>query len=92
MYYIIQTKTCFMCHILSYIRAILKLAIERLRGTVDREFRFCKYCVNNGQNVIEDEYHLLTVCPLYNVVRNVYLSNHLHQNNVSFNNVMSSQN
>ena len=49
-------------------------------------------CVNNGQNVIEDEYHLLTVCPLYNVVRNVYLSNHLHQNNVSFNNVMSSQN
>ena len=97
---ILEIETYLSCVTLKHHRTALskfrcsnhKLAIERLRGTVDREFRFCKYCVNNGQNVIEDEYHLLAVCPLYNVVRNVYLSNHLHQNNVAFNNVMSSQN
>lgn len=69
-----------------------KLSIERLRGTVDREYRFCKYCVNNGQNVIEDEYHFLAICPLYNVIRNTYLSNHLQQTKISFNKLMSSQN
>ena len=97
---ILEIETYLSCATLKHHRTALskfrcsnhKLAIERLRGTVDQEFRFCKYCVNNGQNVIEDEYHLLAVCPLYNVVRNVYLSNHLHQNNVSFNNEMSSQN
>ena len=43
-----------------------KLAIEQGRILcIDRQFRFCKYCLNLGINLIEDEHHVLLICPLF---------------------------
>ena len=41
------------------------LAIEKLRGTIDRGNRHCKYCLNlKNTYVVEDEYHFIMSCPL----------------------------
>ena len=43
-----------------------KLAIERLRVSLDRESRYSKYCLNlNNTYVVENEYHFIMSCPLY---------------------------
>ena len=36
---------------------------------ISREFRVCIYC----ETLLEDEYHLMLVCPLYDDIRNKYL-------------------
>jgi len=51
-----------------------RLAIERLRGTIERKYRYCKYCLNLNIDVIEDEYHFVMICPLYENIRQLYLS------------------
>ncbi len=51
-----------------------RLAIEKQRGTIERRLRYCKYCVNINIEVIEDEYHFVMICPLYENIRQVYLS------------------
>lgn len=39
---------------------------------VDRNQRFCKFCLNRNIQVIEDELHFLLHCPLYCNLRNMY--------------------
>ena len=56
------------------------LEIEKGRHVgVERELRFCKYCLNRNACIVEDEFHFLLICPLYSNVRDVYL-NHLISN------------
>ena len=46
------------------------LMIEKGRHlNIDREFRYCPYCLRNNINCIEDEYHMFLVCPLYSDLR-----------------------
>ena len=35
--------------------------------------RISMFCVNNGIRVIEDEYHLIYICPLYQHLRSTFL-------------------
>ena len=54
-----------------------KLAIERGRALrYDRSVRVCKYCEIMGHYCIEDEYHILLICPLYFDIRNKYIATH----------------
>ena len=73
-----------------------KLAIESQRGIiVNREDRICRYCLSlNGVNVIEDEYHVLFICPLYSHIRRQYLhaSYYAHPNMHSFYKLMTCKN
>ena len=49
------------------------LAIEKGRhNNVEREFRFCKFCLQRNVYVIEDEFHFFMVCPMYNTLRDMY--------------------
>ena len=41
------------------------------------------FCINNGINVIGDEYHLISICPLYQHLRSTFLEGILRDN--SFN-------
>ena len=41
------------------------------------------FCVNNGIRVIEDEYHLISICPLYQHLKSIFLQGILRDN--SFN-------
>ena len=46
------------------------LAIETDRQLkIDAELRVCKYCHAIGENYVEDEYHFLLICPLYDHIR-----------------------
>ena len=42
---------------------------HRLRGTTDRARRYCKYCTHLNINVVEDEFHVVMICPLYAQLR-----------------------
>ena len=44
-----------------------KLAIERLRGTLDHESKYCLYL--NSTNVVENDYHFIMSCLLYENIR-----------------------
>ena len=35
---------------------------------IDRDFRFCRYCLTNHIYVVEDEFHFFMIFPLYNNV------------------------
>ena len=46
------------------------LMIEKGRHYgLDRDVRFCPYC----ECILEDEFHFLLVCPLYNELRSMYI-------------------
>ena len=65
------------------------LEIERGRYEgVARNDRKCKYC----NNFIEDEFHFICICPLYDNIRTYHLSNTSNQNIslITFNNLLSS--
>ena len=48
------------------------LAIETgRRDKIDKQFRFCKYCLKNHTFSVEDEFHFLLICPLYDDIRKV---------------------
>ena len=38
---------------------------SQIIGTLPRSYRKCMCCVNNGIRVIQDEYHLISICSLY---------------------------
>ena len=54
------------------------LAVNRLRGRIARNERHCKYCLNLNIEQLEDEYHVVMVCPLYHDIRQRYLSDAVH--------------
>ena len=72
------------------------LAIERGRALLyDRSVRVCKYCEIMGNYFIEDEYHVLLICPLYCDIRNKYIATpytRFIQSNVVFIQIMSNTN
>ena len=46
----------------------LNIAVGRDMN-VDREFRYCNFCLQNNATCIEDEFHFLFICPRYNAYR-----------------------
>ena len=61
---------------------------------IDRQVRFCKYCLNLGIHLIEDEHHVLLICPLFNDIRQRYIAKHFRHfwpSDISFVNMMSSK-
>ena len=49
------------------------LAIEKGRHTnVEREYRFCQFCLQRNVYVVEDEFHFFMLCPMYDTLRNMY--------------------
>jgi hypothetical protein len=51
----------------------LEIEVGRFQGTIRNE-RFCKLCFSVDKRFIEDEYHVLLVCPFYRELRSVYLN------------------
>ena len=50
---------------------------------IPREERICRfYLINNNINIVEDEYHFIIVCPLYQHYRNQYLTDILSHFNI----------
>ena len=66
------------------------IAIEQGRILrIDRPVQFCKYCLNLGIDLIEDEHHVLLICPLFNDIRQIYIAKHFWPSDISFVNRMS---
>jgi len=64
-----RAMSCFRCSSHS-------LEIERGRySNINRNSRLCMYCQLSGINVVEDEFHFLVKCPLYDDIRENYLLN-----------------
>ena len=62
---VLQIFACFRC-------SVLPLAIEEgRRQNIDPLARLCKLC---SRESVEDEYHFLLVCPLYDNLRKEHLS------------------
>lgn len=53
---------------------------------IEFENRICKMC---SQNVVEDEYHFLLECPLYNSLRNKYLLQYNNRNQHTFHKLLT---
>ena len=51
----------------------LEIEIGR-RQNINKQERLCKFCVKNGKNCIEDEYHFVCVCNLYQEIRTKYIN------------------
>ena len=50
-----------------------KLQIEKGRhNDIDREYRFCPFCLDRNVYTIEDIFHFFMVCPLYQDLRNIH--------------------
>ena len=67
-----------------------KLAVERLRGIIPRNERICRYCLLNEINVLEDEYHFVMICPLYNELRLQYFPDLTLNDRTTFIHILSS--
>ena len=62
---------------------------------IDRELRYCNYCLKSNIYSIEDELHMLLLCPLYSNLRTeFFLQRWLcrHICNQSFYDIMSTKN
>ena len=47
-----------------------KLMIEKGRHlNIERDYRFCPYCLSRNVYIVEDEFHMLLICPLYDELR-----------------------
>ncbi len=65
--------------------------IERLRGVVNREDRFCRYCLKHDLEILENKYHFVMVCPLYAHLRTEWLIRYTaHPTQECFINLMTS--
>ena len=69
-----------------------KLSKERFRGALPSSERVCMFCLNYiNVRVIENEYHFISVCPLYAHFRATMLPNLINNNSFNtFCSVMSS--
>ena len=59
---------------------------------VPYNLRFCVFCLKRGQNHIEDEFHVLLICPLYGELRTKYLPQVLFGNFSMFIKILSTKN
>jgi hypothetical protein len=50
-----------------------QLAMNRLKGRIPRNERYCKYCINRNVHEVEDGYHFVMKCPLYKELQDTYL-------------------
>ena len=67
------------------------LAKHKLRPTHDRVDRICRYCHENNNVNIEDEYHFVFMCPLYTAERSFYIQSYFsHPSQGSFIDLFSS--
>ena len=58
--------------------SVHNLAIETGRHiNIDPELRTCKYCNSTGENLIEDEFHFVLICPLYKIIRLKLIANNI---------------
>ena len=63
------------------------------RHKIIKTDRICTFCFNQGENVIEDEFHFIMECNLYVDLRRKYLREHTVQKNMnSFIQLMSCKN
>ena len=70
-----------------------RLAIEKLRGQTTRNLRYCKYCLTLGNTHVEDEYHFVLKCPLYDNLRCVHILPYIRNVHLnSFISLMTTQN
>ena len=53
-----------------------QLTINRLKGSIPRTERYCKYCLNHNVQQVEDEYNFF--------YDNIYKHVHIHENNVKY--------
>ena len=69
------------------------LAIEKMRSTHSREDRICKFCYTNfGSYVVEDDFHFVLLCPLYNHIRSHYIQKYFsHPSPATFISLISSK-
>ena len=69
---IAKFRKCFA----SFRCSVHNLSIETGRHYgIQREERTCPYC----ECYIEDEFHFLLICPLYTVIRNVYIAKYYRE-------------
>ena len=72
-----------------------KLLIEQGRHIkIDKQNRFCKYCLSLGQSLLENEQHFLLICPLYTDLRKQLLSKiifYVYDLHYLFKSIMSSK-
>ena len=71
------------------------LMIEKGRHLhIDREYRFCPFCLERNVYAIEDEFHFFMLCPMYEELRNMYFYPSWRRNITVhlFYNIMKSQN
>ena len=72
-----------------------KLAIERGRVLrQERNTRICKYCINRGIYIVEDEFHVLLVCKLFHEIRVKFIYTHFRHvapSEILFIQIMSSK-
>ena len=47
---------------------------KRRHKSIAHSHRFCKFCLRRNGYVIEDEFHLFFVCPIYEEIRNIYFT------------------
>ena len=70
-----------------------RLGIECQRGKIARNNRLCKFCLNLNLRKIEDEYHFLLECQLYEHLRSYYtLFNDINVSYFSFLSIMKTKN
>ena len=51
------------------------LEIEKGRHkNIHRTHRYCNYCLRHGEAIVENEYHFIMECPLYDDLRDKYFS------------------
>ena len=70
------------------------LEIERGRQlNKRRDERYCKFCLTRNQMFVEDEYHVIFECLLYNDLRHTYIEdNTIPRNLFTFCSLLSSEN
>ena len=69
------------------------LCVENGRQqNVPYNLRLCIFCLKRGLNNIEDEFHVLLICSLYEELRTRYLSQARYGNISMFINILSKKN
>ena len=74
-------KYLYVIEVKKFSRALAKLRLSNhcleiengRKNSVVRNERYCKYCLNNNFYYVEDEFHFVCICNLYNNIRSKYL-------------------